>query len=514
MTLDVSCVRSDGALPAGSPTSRPMTVRGRLLLSVNLVLAVLLAVLAAVDYRRGLDAAVNDRLAALDEEAAAIHAAVVHLRDGHGPDAARSYIEGVCRRRCERNAPWHRIEAEWPGTVLRARRGEANAEALSATLRSAAAESGRRVRFGRRDVVVGWAGGEGTAVYVAEATDDIRRAVRADVLIGLTVLCGLGVVAAGVVNVVLLGAVVRPLERLAQAVRRIGEGQLGAVVAAAESRETHVLAEAVTRMSRSLADADRDRRRRMDQARRLQEHLLPRDEPLPGLAYSYLFRPADEVAGDYFDLIRLTDGGVLIALADVTGHGVPAALGAAMLKTLLMQAAERPDARPGETLEFVNGRFAAVSLPGNFASVFLARWRPGSASLEYASAGHEPAILKSAGGISELRSTGMLLGIQDGARWDTESVAVPKGARLVLYTDGLVEAVGIREGRTARERLKRAIAASEGATLDRFVVRLGEEFAPREEGAKPADDVTVLAIEFCDVGPVVLPLPEKRSKAC
>ena len=495
--------------------AQPMTVRGRLLLSVNLVLGTLLIALSVVEYRRGLDAGVGDRLAALDEEAAAIHGAVVHLRHGHGPDAVRTYVENVCRRRCERNAPWHRIEVRWPGTVLRARPEESASDTPSAALRDAAASPDGRGRFAGRDVVVGNVRGGGTEVFVAEATDDIRRSARGDVLRGLAALTALGVVAAGIVNVVLLAVVVRPIERLAVAVGKIGGGRLGLAVEAAESRETHLLAEAINKMSESLAAADRDRRGQMEKARRLQEHLLPRDRAVSGLEIAHLFRPADEVAGDYFDLLPLPDGGVLICVADVTGHGVPAALGAAMLKTLLAQAAERPDVRPGSVLEFVNGRFAAVSLPDNFASVFLARWRPGTRTFQYASAGHEPGLLLSADGSSmELRATGLLLGIQDQARWETEVVAVAEGDRLVLYTDGLVESIDERQGPLGRGRLRDLLTVGAGVPLDRLVDGLGRELAPKDDGLRPADDVTVLAIQFRDVGPATLPLASRRPKAC
>ena len=494
-------------------SAQPMTIRGRLLLSVNFVLGTLLIALSFVEYQRGLDAGVGDRLAALDEEAAAILGAVVHLRHGHGPDDVRKYVEEICRRRCEQHAPWHRIEVEWPGTVLRARPGEPDSEALSAALQRVTSSNGRG-SFGRRNIVVGNARGGGTAVYVAESTDDIRRSVRGDVLRGLAALAALGVVAAGIVNAVLLAVVVRPIERLAVAVREIGGGRLGLAVEAAESRETHLLAEAINAMSASLAEADGERRAQMEKARRLQEHLLPRRRAVPGLEYSYLFRPADEVAGDYFDLLPLSDNGVLICVADVTGHGVPAALGAAMLKTLLAQAAERPDVRPGAMLEFINDRFAAVSLPGNFASVFLARWHLGTRTLEYSSAGHEPGYFLTGGSLRELQSTGPLLGIEDHARWDTDRVTVVEGDRLVLFTDGVVEAAGIERGSFGRTRLKQVVTDDSCAPLDRLVGRLGQEVNSETGDFRPTDDMTVLAVEFRNVGPISLPFRVACPRAC
>lgn len=491
--------------------SRPMSVRGRLLLSVDLVLGVLLIALAFVGYQRGLDAAVDDRRAALAEEAAAIHGAVVHLRHGHGRNAVQSYVDEVCRRRCERASPWHRIEVEWSGSVLRTTPDGPTSKAFSEALRLAAASPHGRSRFRDRNFAVGNAHGEGTSVYVAEATDEIRHAVRSDVLRGLAVLTTLGLVAAGIVNIVVVAVVVRPIERLAVAVGEIGNGRPGYSVEARESHETHLLAQAINRMSESLAKANRERRVQMEKARRLQEHLLPTGASLWGLEYSYLFQPADEVGGDYFDILPLPDGDVLICIADVTGHGVPAALEAAMLKTLLAQAVEQFDRRPGATLEFVNRRFAAVLLPGNFASAFLARWRPKSRTLEYASAGHESGLLiRRDQSFAELRSTGPLLGIIEHAEWETHTVFVNDGERLVLCTDGLVEAADEFQELFGRIRLQQLVSTAD-LRLDELVGQLEQEIEPTAGRFKASDDVTVLAIEFGNAVPVSLPMSKSRA---
>ena len=114
----------------------------------------------------------------------------------------------------------------------------------------------------------------------------------------------------------------------------------------------------------------------------------------------------------------------------VAGHGVPAAHGAATLKTLLAQAGER-HADPAEILAHVDPRFAAASAPGTFATMFLAAWRPASGRLVYASAGHEPGLLLSADGhVRELGATGLPLGVGDDTRWEAAAVPVRCIARV------------------------------------------------------------------------------------
>lgn len=98
----------------------------------------------------------------------------------------------------------------------------------------------------------------------------------------------------------------------------------------------------------------------MARAERIQQHLLPHDLNSPGLRVTHLFQPADTIAGDFFDRIELPNGDVVFCVADVTGHGVAAALTASMLKSLLSNAAE-DFSDPAEILASVNNRLVTAS---------------------------------------------------------------------------------------------------------------------------------------------------------
>jgi sigma-B regulation protein RsbU (phosphoserine phosphatase) len=261
-------------------------------------------------------------------------------------------------------------------------------------------------------------------------------------------------------------------------------------------------------MSRALDESDRKRRFEMAKARCIQDHLLPRRCLVNGLNLAHLYRPASDVGGDYFDVLPISDGSWLFCIADVTGHGVAAAMEAVILKTLLLGATEKHTS-VDSILSFVNDRFTAVCFPEHFASMLLVRWKPQDALLEYASAGHETAYLVNQnGGIAELRATGPLIGLQEYGTWNLASLSLDKGDRLFLVTDGIVETEDPNGKYFGRDKLKGILVHSRHAPLEAVVQELNEALAGHQRGQPGHDDVTLLAIEFSLVG---LPFNELSS---
>lgn len=250
-------------------------------------------------------------------------------------------------------------------------------------------------------------------------------------------LAALAIVGSVVINVMLIHLVVRPLSKLVTTVRAIAEGKLGTQADALQTTELSFLAVEINEMSSALAAVDRDRKIQLKKAREIQQHLLPQNITAPGLIVTPIFQPAEDVSGDYYDALPLLDGSWLFCVADVTGHGIPAAMTAATLKTLLLQAAEHLTC-PAKILDFISRRIATVSLPSDFVSMLLVRVSPKTKALQYASAGHETAwLLAPDGTLRELRSTGLLLGVVDDTAWDAETRTVTAGERLLMVTDGV-----------------------------------------------------------------------------
>ena len=176
-------------------------------------------------------------------------------------------------------------------------------------------------------------------------------------------------------------------------------------------------------------------------ARRIQTSILPRALPeLAGLRLATSYRPMTAVAGDFYDFLPVDDRRVTILVADVSGHGVPAALIASMLKVAFaMQATQATD--PAAILTALNSILNGL-LDGQFVTAVCTHLDLEAHAVLYASAGHPPAILvhRSSGEVLELAENGLFLGPFRSASYTNAAAPFDPGDRLLLYTDGILEA--------------------------------------------------------------------------
>jgi len=439
-----------------NPPQQPVakSIRTQILLAVNLPLSVVLVGLLALQYDREMNEAVTLKQAGLDDQAIAVRAAATHLLQEHGAGDVQNYIDSVCTEMRNSWSPQHHISVRLGSGVLHAAADDPHPDALYSAIQASISNGQRQTQHRGRIVVAGVSSSDGIDVFVSESLTNIRRSIRREVLTQIAVLGLLGLLAAVIVNVVVLRAIRSPIRRLLQTVKQLTNGDLGVETRQSGSREMQELCAAITAMSRSLKRHDSERRAQMARAREIQQHLLPNGLQIPGLQTAHLFEPADEVAGDYYDFLPLRDGSWLICVADVTGHGVPAAMGAAMLKMLLLNSGDEAPLDPTAILQKINKRFTASILPGNFATMFLGRWQPERCELCWTSAGHESAILLTASGAADqLRSSGLPLGIEFDAEWELQTTKLEEGDRLLLYSDGATETRGSDGDLFGRERL-------------------------------------------------------------
>ena len=183
-------------------------------------------------------------------------------------------------------------------------------------------------------------------------------------------------------------------------------------------------------------------------AREIQTWLLPGAPPqIPGLAIAYSTRPANTVAGDYYDVFPRPgktpqENRVIFAVADVAGKSIPAAMLMATFQASLKTLSTTPASLP----ELVAGmnQYACSNSQGGlrFTTAFLAEYDPARRLFTYINAGHNQPILRRHGGLIERLDVGGLpLGIRADAKYESASVALASGDWLVVFTDGLVEAV-------------------------------------------------------------------------
>jgi sigma-B regulation protein RsbU (phosphoserine phosphatase) len=229
----------------------------------------------------------------------------------------------------------------------------------------------------------------------------------------------------------------------------------------------------------------------LDLAARLQMGLLP---PIPGMAcgmrYTHRYLPADGIGGDIYTILTLPDESVALMIADVSGHGVTAALISAMVKTFF-ESQVRYGQGPMGWAQAMNRDLARSTLPEQFATAFLARLDPAHDRIQYVVAGHVAPMLipgGSQGGPRRpevLSGKGFMLGIDENAPFTEQSCAFAKGDRLIFYTDGLVEV----------EREDRLFLGDEG--LLSLCVDL-----PRDE-EEAADFIIGQAVAFNQTSPFV-----------
>ncbi len=177
-------------------------------------------------------------------------------------------------------------------------------------------------------------------------------------------------------------------------------------------------------------------------AREIQQSMLPRAAfKAPGVEAFGMTRPANTVGGDFYDIVPLPDGRVLLALGDVAGKGSPAALLMAlllaMMRTLIDEGLEGAD-----LVTRLNVQIGRHSLPhSRFVTLFIAILNPATGELSYVNAGQNPPLLRRGNGSYErLRAGGMALGMFENATYTTGATMLEPGDVLVMYSDGITEA--------------------------------------------------------------------------
>lgn len=249
-------------------------------------------------------------------------------------------------------------------------------------------------------------------------------------------------------------------------------------------------------LSVSRFDMAKDRRyHSMKKARRIQSHLLPDPAALREARVQVIQSPGEDVGGDYFDLHRLDDHSCIFCLADVTGHGVPAAMGAAMLKTLFIAAVEKTN-DPGELLAEINHRFLILSPAEVFATVIIVHLDRRVGWVRYASAGHEPCyLLRHTGERAFVSSTGMPSGVLGASDWEICELAVHPGDRLVLVTDRVAETSSPSSSLFGRSRIEKQLDENAPHPSQVISERIMQTIAEYRGDCPAQDDVTVVIVE-------------------
>jgi sigma-B regulation protein RsbU (phosphoserine phosphatase) len=269
--------------------------------------------------------------------------------------------------------------------------------------------------------------------------------------------------------------------------------------------QTHFLETVVEERTRELAEknaalekAQAQLKAELEVARSLQLAILPAAFPArSGCEAAARMIPATTMGGDFYDYIELPDGEIGLVIADVSGHGVPAAFFMAVARTNLRELAVH-HTDPGQCLAQTNDALCAQNPLDLFVTVFYCVLDPKSGVLRYANGGHNPPYIRRAAGAVESLSGagGLVLGAMPGARYPTHTVQLLRGDRLVLYTDGVTEAFNPAEELYGAHRLVDEVHVHGGGTPAALVERICQSVTNFAGSAPQSDDITLTVLTW------------------
>ncbi|MEG6550234.1 SpoIIE family protein phosphatase [Desulfocurvibacter africanus] len=315
---------------------------------------------------------------------------------------------------------------------------------------------------------------------------DVSQHIRSHTLVFLTI---------GISLSMFMGHTMRRhFTAMIDALERIRRGDLSARVSVLRNDEMGYVSEVINEMAAGLEERER-MRHSLALAKEIQQNLLPARPPKAEgweLAATCLY--SEETGGDFYDYLDLDNGAVGVAVADVSGHGVPAALFMVSVRALLRRnVASKVDL--AEAVAALNRDLCRdAGGTGQFITLFLCRLEPDGKSISWVRAGHEPALLydPASGRFEELEGNGMALGVVPEATFELGRMEIAPGQVLVIGTDGIPEARNESGEFFGKQRLRAVVRTSAGRGAEdtrNAVVAAVERFAPRL-----ADDVTLVTI--------------------
>jgi len=308
--------------------------------------------------------------------------------------------------------------------------------------------------------------------------------------------------AALVTGLVLTGQITKAVDELYRATQYVQAGDLSHRVRIERRDQLGVLGESFNLMTSSISNLIEEQRQRqrleneISIAREVQDQLFPRTLPkVPGVEIEAICKAARAVSGDYYDFIQLSPTHLAIAIADISGKGISAALLMASLQAALRSQVLVTGSEAMSTAELVsrlNKHLVRNTGDDRFATFFIAVYDSATRNLRYTNAGHLPSFLISKDSALHLDKGGMVLGVVEDYCYEEGAVLVPPDSLLVGYSDGLVEPENVYGEEFGIRRLQQAAVHVQGATpqvVAESLMTAAEEWAGTPE---QADDMTVI----------------------
>jgi phosphoserine phosphatase RsbU/P len=309
-------------------------------------------------------------------------------------------------------------------------------------------------------------------------------------------------VAAFITGVVLTRRITKAVFDLYNATQYVQSGDFTHRVRIERRDQLGVLGESFNQMTGSISGLieEQKKRQRLENelfiAREVQNQLFPQKLPeVPGVELEAICKPARSVSGDYYDFLQLSPTRVAIAVADISGKGISAALlmaslQAALRSQVLVEGSEKMST--AELVSRLNKHLVRNTGDDRFATFFIAVYDSTTRTLRYTNAGHLPSFLISKDAAQHLDKGGMVLGVFEECRYEEGEVMVPLDSVLVGYSDGLVEPENVYGEEFGIKRLQQAAVYAQGSpprVVAESLMAAVEEWAGTPE---QADDMTVI----------------------
>jgi phosphoserine phosphatase RsbU/P len=255
-------------------------------------------------------------------------------------------------------------------------------------------------------------------------------------------------------------------------------------------------------LMREIADevAQRERlNREVEIAREVQERLFPQTlPPIAGLDYAGYCRPALGVGGDYYDFLALPQGHLGVAIGDVSGKGIAAALMMASLQASLRGEATRAPENLSAAIANINRLVYEASAANRYATFFYGQYDPVHRKFDYVNAGHNPPMLfHCAAGkwtVTQLDVGGTVVGLLESYPYQQAAVTLSAGDILVAFTDGISEAMNAADEEWGEHRLMKTIESCDGLPAQEIMHRVFTAADAFVAGAKQHDDMTLVVL--------------------
>jgi sigma-B regulation protein RsbU (phosphoserine phosphatase) len=237
-------------------------------------------------------------------------------------------------------------------------------------------------------------------------------------------------------------------------------------------------------------------RREVEIAREVQERLFPEIPAVAGIDIAGHCRPALGVGGDYYDVVPLEDGRLAIAIGDISGKGIAAALLMASLRASLRGIVDVESHDLARIVSKLNRLLHESSTSNRYATFFFGVFNPATMKLHYVNAGHNPPIVLQAQGATKLEASGPVVGLLRNAGYEEAFIQLISGDIFIGYTDGISEAMTLQDEEWGEDRMQCEVEAKRAQSAKEILESVFQAADNFTAGAPQHDDMTLMVLRF------------------